>query len=370
MAVRFLRRLDVSAVRIACAFSDTPDNIRHIDNRAYLSQAKSYIAPDAPTKDDLRLVKLSQKQREQQARLNLQGLRIRTKDDLAHTESIVWQIFRSHLSIGFEQAYEALHAMLSGVANARYGQALRVKLLIHEKLAWFAMPLGRLQTALRHSRIAMKCSIEALRESAGNKEYLLRYGESGLVASLCLQKLHVPEEAFKLIRLADEANRAAGHLPGSEHLRQYGSILIQLGARYDDQAEKFLLQAPVRMEKKNEARNSVDLLMQGLRHKTYLEPDSGLEDALQLVGQVDKQYGSVSMQHAVAAKSAAAVALKLGDPKNNEIAINLLEGGDSVTYEPGTLTQILSITPFLNLKGPKLDRWLRFAMQETPKTRR
>ena len=80
----------------------------------------------------------------------------------------------------------------SQVANARHGQALRIRLLIEEKLAWFALPLNRIDEALRHARRAMRFAVKALRESAGEKGYLLRYVESALVASICLQKMHSP----------------------------------------------------------------------------------------------------------------------------------------------------------------------------------
>jgi hypothetical protein len=369
-AIQLLRRLGVPSARIAMAFGDDADNIRHIDNRAYGKSAVQNQEPVSFTKDDLRLAKLTEDQRARRARLNLAGLRIRTKLDLERTETLVWQIFRNHESIGFEDGYEALIAILPGVANARYGQARTVKLLIHEKLAWFAMPMGRIQKALRHARTAMETAVEAFRDSAGNREYLLRYGEAALVASVCSQKLHAPKDAFRFIELADEANVIAGQLPGSEHLRQRGAALIQMGSRYDDVATRMLTLAPMRMEEKDEAKHPIDLLMIGLRQRAFLDPVMRWEESLELVQAIEDHYGKRSFQRAIAAKSGAAAGLKLADPSINDIAISLLEGGDLGSVEPGNLTQILSITPYLNLTGDSLDRWLRFAFQDSPSENR
>jgi tetratricopeptide (TPR) repeat protein len=313
---------------------------------------------------------MTKEERARQARLNLAGLRLRSKTDLEAAEALIWQVFRSHLSVGFEDAFETLITMLPSVANARYGQAHRVKLLIHEKLAWFALQLNRIDASLGHARTAMESALEAFRESAGNKEYLLRYGEASLVASICLQKMHLPEESLKYIRAADEANEAAGQLPGSEHLRQRGTAFIQMGSRYDDLADKLLRLASERMEIKNEADHPVDLLMTGLRRRAFLDPEWGWEKSLDLVKAIENCYGKNSMQRAVAAKSAAAVGMKLADPKINETALALLEGTEQASLTPGILTQILSITPYLRLTGDDLDRWLRFAFHETPSQKR
>jgi hypothetical protein len=369
-AIKLLRKLGVPATRIASAFGEDADNIRHIDIRAYGGTAAQNPEPISLTKEDLQLAKLGQEERARQARLNLAGLRIRSKLDLERTESLVWEIFRNHKSIGFEDAYEALILMLPGVANARYGQARRVKLLIHEKLAWFAMPVGRIKKALGHACSAMEAAVEAFRESAGNKEYLLRYGEAALVASICMQKLQAPQAALRFIRAADEANVAAGQLPGSEHLRQRGAAFIQMGRGNDELAKKMLVLAAMRMEEKHEASHPIDLLMTGLRQRTFIDPVWGWEKSLELVQAVEVHYGRNSFQRAVAAKSAAAAGFKLADHGINDIALRLLEGSDIGSPEPGGLSQVLSITPYLNLTGDNLDRWLRFAFQESPSENR
>jgi hypothetical protein len=216
----------------------------------------------------------------------------------------------------------------------------------------------------------MEAAVEAYRESAGSKEYLLRYGEAALVASICSQKMHVPQNALRFIRVADEANIIAGELPGSEHLRQRGAALIQIGNRYDDLANKMLTLAAIRMDEKREASHPIDLLMTGMRQRAFIDPVWGWEKSLELVQAVGDHYGMDSFQRAVAAKSAAASGFKLADPGINDVALRLLEGSDSGSPEPGSLSQVLSITPYLNLTGDDLDRWLRFAFQESPSASR
>jgi hypothetical protein len=367
-AIRFLRRyLRIRAAHIAGIFGETPDNIRHIDNRSYADVSAAAMPPDIES-DDLGLLQFTPEGRLAQYRRNIQGIRLRSKQDLAQAEANVWAIFRNHQSLGMEEGYEALLAMLPGVANARHGQALRVRLLIEEKLAWFSLPLGRIKTALSHSQNAMNTALDAFRESAGEKGYLLRYGEAALIASICLQKLHEPERAFAFIRAADNANRAVGQLPGSEHLRQRGASFIQMGAGYDDRATRQFERAPIRMMRKSEAHNDVDLGMSGLRQRAFLDPAWGWDKTLELANSVKKVYGKNSMQYAVAAKSAAVAGLKYATPEATSTALNLLD--EISPAPPGKpvkgVRHILSITPELKLSPDELDRWLRFAMNEAP----
>jgi hypothetical protein len=366
-SIRYLRRLGVSATRLADIFGEAADNIRHIDSRSY-TQAPLKPRVIELEKEDHALLRLSAQERKAQFRRNIQGIRLRSKQDLDQAEANVWAIFWSHQSIGLEEGYEALLAMLPGVANARHGQALKVRLLIEEKLAWFAQPLDRIKTAFAHSQRAMELSLDAFRESAGENGYLLRYSEAALVASICLQKMHQPERAFSFIRAADAANESVGQLPGSEHLRQRGASFIQMGKGWDDIARRQLDRAPNRMRRKEEARHEVDLGMNGLRQRAFLDPSWGWDKALELADAVKCVYGESSMQYGVAAKSAAVTGLKYATPEAISTSLELLREISPVSpREAATgVRHILLITPELKLSQEDLDRWLRFAMNETP----
>lgn len=261
-SVRFLRELGVPATRLAGIFGESADNIRHIDSRSYKDEPNT-PKPSGFDKDDLALLRLSPDERKAEALRQIQGLRLRSKQDLDQVEAAVWAIFQNHKSVGLEKGYEALLLIVPSVANARHGQALRVRLLIQEKLAWFALPLNLIDSALRHARRAMRLAVKAFRESGGEKGYLLRYGEAALISSICLQKMHDPENAFAYIRAADEANIAAGQLLGSEHFRQRGASFIHMGVKYDDLANSALSRAPKRMRRKNEAEQPYRLRLCG-----------------------------------------------------------------------------------------------------------
>jgi len=362
-SVRFLRALYVPATRLAGIFGESADNIRHIDSRSYKEEPNT-PKPATFDREDFALLSLSPDERMAEAIRQIQGLRLRSKQNLDQIEATVWAIFQNHKSVGLEQGFDALLLILPGVANARHGQALRIRLLIEEKLAWFALPLNRIDQALRHARRSMKLAIRAFRESAGDKSYLLRYGESALVASICLQKMHRPEQAFDFIKAADEVNIAAGQLPGSEHLRQRGASFIHMGAKYDDLANKALTSAPKRMRRKNEAGHPVDLAMNGLRQQAFLNPAWGWDKSLELASEAMAVYGEASMQYGVAAKSAALVGLKLATTEATEISLQLLDTISPVAANG--VSNILSITPDLKLSDEDRDLWLRFAMNETP----
>lgn len=362
-SVRFLRTLGARATRLAGIFGDSADNIRHIDSRSYKDKPANPKPPIIDT-GDLALLDLSPADRKAESKRRIQALRLRSKQDLDQVEATVWAIFQNHKSVGLQEGYEAMLLMLPGVANARHGQALRIRLLIEEKLAWFALPLNQIDQALRHARRSMKLAIHAFRESAGEKGHLLRYSESALIASICLQKMHRPERSFAFIEAADDACIAAGQLPGSEHLRQRGASFMHMDAEYDDEAERALIRAPKRMRRKNEAQHPVDLAMNGLRQRAFLKPAWGWDKSLELVSEVKTAYGEQSMQYAVAAKSAALVGLKLATAEATETSLKLLDA-ISPAVSSG-VSNILSITPDLKLTPEKRDRWLRFAMNETP----
>ena len=361
-SIRFLRALGVPATRLAEIFGESADNIRHIDSRS-----KDVVHSDLPpplNRDDLYLLRLTVEERKAQVLRSMQGIRLRSKQDLDQVEATVWAIFQSHRSVGLSQGYETLQLMLPGIANARHGQALKVRLVIEEKLAWFALPLDRISVALGHAQRAMKLAIDAFRESAGDRGYLLRYGESALVASICLQKMHQPEQAFAFIKAADQASEAVGQLPGSEHLRQRGASFLHMGSGYDDLANKLLTHAPKRMQRKNEAQHPVDLAMNGLRQRAFLDPFRDWDKVFELASDVKTIYGERSMQYGVAAKSAALVGSKLATKEATETSLKLLDaispaGADGIR-------NILSITPELKLSAADRDLWLRFAMNETP----
>jgi len=362
-SIRFLRGLRVPATHLAGIFGESPDNIRHIDSRSYRDDP-IVPQPVALPSNTPALLELTANDRTARFLRNIQGIRLRSKQDLNQVEATVWTIFRSHQSLGLAEGHETLLAMLPSVANARHGQALRIRLLIEEKLAWFALQLDRTGPALEHAQRSMKLAVRAFRESAGEKGYLLRYGESALVVSVCLQKMHKPQHAFAFIKAADQANEAAGQLPGSEHLRQRGASFMHMGTQYDDPADRALARASERMRRKNEAQHPVDLAMNGLRQQAFLNPIWGWDKAWELAAAVRALYGEQSMQYMNAARSAALVGLKLATKDSTETALTLL---NAISPDaPHGVRHILSITPELELSADDRDRWLRFAMNETP----
>jgi hypothetical protein len=177
--------------------------------------------------------------------------------------------------------------------------------------------------------------------------------------------MHQPKRAFSFVRLADEANIAEGQSPGSEHLRQRGASFIHLGSGFDDLANKALSQAAERMLFKKEATNEIDVAMTSLRQRTFLRPAWGWDKSLELAAAVKNIYGKTSMQYGVAAKSAALTGLKFATAESISESLKLLKEISPETAATD-VPHILSITPELKLSPDDLDRWLRFAMNESP----
>ena len=358
-AIRFLRALGVPATRLAGIFDDSADNVSHIRRRA--SQTLPLRdRPELLEKDDWELLRLTTEQRSAQVRRNLQGIRLRTKADWQHLEQAIWSIFRKYGNHHLEDGYSALRLMRPSAANARRGHALVVRLLLEERLAWFALNLHAIDDALASSKCAMQLALEAFRESAGDKTLLHRYGEAALIASICLQKKHAPRASHRFIKAADAANIAAGLRPGSEHLRQLGAAMLQAGS-HDDRAVNAFKMAEERMRQRSEAANTVDLRMVGLRQRALLTPEDLWDDVQLMLSDVAASYGAGSVQFEVATRFSAAAGFKLASPSATLRSQQLLAALPS-----SPLATLLAITPELRLSGDSLDRWLRFALYETP----
>src|SRR5436305_413760 len=101
-SVRFLRALSVRATCLAGILGDSADNIRHIDGRSYKDE-RANPKPPYLEGDDLALLRLSPDARKAQALRQIQGLRLRSKQDLDQVEASVWAIFQNHKSVGLEE---------------------------------------------------------------------------------------------------------------------------------------------------------------------------------------------------------------------------------------------------------------------------
>lgn len=358
-AIRFLRALDVPASRLAGIFNTTSDNIRHIDSRAY-SAIQASFAPPLLDGDDRQLLKLSEARRLAQVRRNLQGIRLRSKADSKLAEETVWAISQNHRTAHLKEGYAALRLLLPSTANAQHGHGLYVRLLLQERLGWFALNLNLIDEALVHERAAMELALTAFRESAGEKSYLLRYSEAALIASVCSQKRHNPRASHSFIKAANDAHEAANMVPGSEHLRQFGTALLQLMG-HDDRAVRAFNSAVQRMQDKDETSHPVDLRMTGLRQRALLTPARDWDDTQLMVLEVASVYGRQSVQCDVATRFTAAAGFKLNTPSSILVAQGLLSA-----QPDSPLASILAITPELKLRGEALDRWLRFALYEAP----
>lgn len=361
-AIRFLRATGVPATRLAGIFGTAADNIRHIDSRAYRPDISTAQSPTL-TEDDRRLLRLSSEARTARVRRNLQGIRLRSITDWEQAEQSIWAIWQKHRSTQIRDGYEALRVLQPSTANALHGQALGVRLLLQERLGWFALNLNQIDDALNHAQDAMRLALMAFRESAGARGYLLRYSEAALVASVCLQKRQSPKASHDFIKAAIDANEAAGVIPGSEPFRQLGTALLQLTG-HDDRAARAFRSAEARMKQKDEASHPVDLRMTGLRQRALLSPEDHWDDVQRMATEVGSVHGRTSMQFEVAARFTAAVGFKLNTSSTILASQQLL-----AALPDSPLAAILAIAPDLKLNTESLDRWLRFALYEVPVSR-
>lgn len=355
--------MDIPASRIASLLGETADNIRHIDSRAYTTQAAIRL-PAAV--DDLTKIYLDEPD-------HWATLRNRQHSEVygqsrRRLEALTAQIetIRTHCQDNLPAGYKQLKRLLPFIVSAKRPEALRVKSLLEENLSWFAVHLGLAHSAYSYAQSAMSGRRQCYDDSLGYKEHLIAYARMALIASNALLLSHRPVEAILTLDLAYHAKFAAGERLGSEWYRQLATALLQHRS-FDHLAKRLYDKSGEEMQRSSEISHSLSIRMNRDRQQSLLNPAKGLEPSLELVKEVETVFGKHSLEHVMAVNWFAATAFHLDSGVAKVNGQEFLQDATTKTSpfeHQQTVSQLLLITPALALSKDAKDAWLRFALYE------
>lgn len=361
-SIRFLREHGVRATRIAAAFGDSPANINQIFHRAksqvasrsiQFQQLKIDTSPDDP---DQQIVQ----------ELNRESFAPRLWRRYEELISHIKEVRAAHSGTDFAQGYALLNRLRPELANARNLPALWAKSVLYENLAWFAMQMGRSRVSLALAKTSLQIARRLYNDSLQQRSYLIQLGDAALVASVSASASQNPHTTLRYIHFANEAKFAAEGRLGSEHLRQEGTALLQLGPGHDEVAAALFRQASKRMQKLREFQYPLSVQMAGPRQLYFLNPGKFADRSFELACDAATVFGQNSLQHVLATNWAAATLLKTGTDNFSEIErllASIAPNPDQLGHQ-ATVTRLLLLTRQVELRGEALDAWLRFALFE------
>lgn len=352
--IELLRSFGVSAPRIASLLDDTHDNIRQISRRAQVTANNPITVPALPIKEH------------QIQEFALYGQKRAAVEELQWREETAFEHYASQYK--FCEGADALKSFLASLSAPTNPRKIRLKARIHHHIAWFSIQQGKCKSALGHGEYAMWLSNQAYKASWDRFD-LNSYVETALIVSMAA---HLSAEgtgkgeihSLAILWLAQQAAEAAGNPRGSEHFRQRGSALWNLG--YEDEARRCFIQAMQKAREKYEARDENHIEMIGGRFLNLLGETPDWDGAQELVRKVHETFSQNSLEYAINLNYTAAAGLLTGDPQIAQRSIGLLRGNRQLIEPFGrqaTVCKLLSITPELNLNEMQRHRWIKQALR-------
>jgi hypothetical protein len=357
----WLLQKEVSSARLASLFGTTPANVRVIAFRARNPQ----ITEDSGFDDlDSRL---------RPSIAEAMGVRA-APDDVVRTPVLTQKLDWLQEEIqNTVRRYSAQYLFLDGIKVLRRltprigyaGDSRRVALsaLLHQETAWFLVHSGHSGSAACEATVARNLWKIAFHES-GEREYAERFIQAVLIGSHACLLARQPQEAWRILELARDAAESIGAPLGSDHFRQRGVVLLQL--REDERATQQFERSAEAMERLNEAKNPVQLLMTGSRHINLLGRPK-CDSAQQLSALARQTFGDTSLEASVTLSWAAACGLSTDSPSGINGAVDLLGPLPGPAPEFGhqsTIRKLLTLTPELGLDSRLRRIWVRRALYE------
>jgi hypothetical protein len=351
--IELLRSFDVPASRIAFLLGDTHDNIRQISKRSQFRTPDTITLPALPT-------------REQIEELALYGRKHKRIVEQEQQVEVTFDLYASQYQ--FAEGAEALKSFLPALSAPSHPRKLRLKAGIHHHVAWFSIHQGKCRSALEHGQYAMWLSHQAYKASWDRLD-LDRYADTALIVSMAAHLSAEGSEkgethSLTILWLGKEAAEAAGNPRGSEHYRQRGSALWNLG--YEEEARKSFFTAMQKAQEKDEARDENHVKMIGGRFLNLLGKSPDWEGAQELLQEVRHTFGPNSLEYAININYTAAAGLLTIDPHISKDAADLLINNSHIIEPFGrqdTVRKLLSITQELDLNPFQRKRWIKQALR-------
>lgn len=260
----------------------------------------------------------------------------------------------------FHAGAKSLAQLKQKLGHISDSRRMAVAGLLEQRLAWFLVHSGLARSAVSHASTSLWL-LQAAHYRLNGKEEVRQFVNSCLIASHANLLSARPAAALHILDLARDAAVSIGDAVGSDHFRQRGVALFQMGARYDDQARDNFNKAADQMRRLNEASSEAQVLMTGQRQKSLLgKPD--WDNAERVLEAAESTFAPGTLELSMNRHWAAATGLLIENSRINQRAVGLLESNSSLASRFGhqaTVTRLLSITPELPLPRGLKALWIR-----------
>ena len=359
-SLAWLLSKDVSASRLAGLLQTTPENIRVIAFRERHEAAKVYGRDSGF--QELPSVDLAERSgvRHPPDEVVRTPAKNRELDAIANN---INQVVALHVSsYEYPEGVRTLRKLLPRIGFAADSRRIALSALLHQHIAWFLVHSGRCESATHQAQLARDLWRIAYHESS-EREYAGRFVQSALIGSHALLLARRPEDAWRVLHIADDAANAMRAPIGSDHYRQRGVALFQL--REDERAVGAFQKATEAMENLNEATVPAQLLMTGARHISLLK--SKWDDAQEVLDVARSSFGIGSLEASMALHWAAAGGLLTDSTAVAQSSLELLRSGAPPAPQFGhqvTIRKLLALTPDLGLDERLRRAWVRRTLYE------
>lgn len=240
---------------------------------------------------------------------------------------------------------------------------LRVRILarIHQQMAWLESHLGLSTSSVQEARASIALFQVAFAES-GDRGDLKRISQSCLIAANSCLLSHDPQAALRFQNLARQASERVSDCDLSDHHRQRGVALLQIGVEHDEEAKSCFMRAASALAESPEPQTDASVLQVGSGNTCIL--GHGDWDAAMAVYQaIRSSYRAGNLRMIMAATKVAACGLVLDSPSivSDSIAIlNTQRDFAPMFGHQATRIRLLRLTPELpaRLRRP----WTRWAL--------
>jgi tetratricopeptide (TPR) repeat protein len=276
----------------------------------------------------------------------------------------------------FFEGIKDLKGLLQQIGSIADPARRRLLARIYHHIAWFYLHSGYDTSAYQYAAWSMELSrqssklelrrFKSLPSSTREIDGLLtgnidlyRYAETSRIKSLALRKLGFPLDAWNALNQAHSALETAklDKEEGSEYYRQRGALLLKEDV---DRARKYFADAMVAMKRKNEHRSEAHLRMVGTRNLNVV--DQNCDEALDLTADIERTFGTGSLEHVLNAHYAAACCFCTDSPKmNSDVGPEAVRNVKFYAKRYGnqaTISKLLEMTPTLKLSHPDRIIWV------------
>lgn len=343
-AIRWLRQRGVGTSRLSAAFGTTPAHIRLLSFRA--NHTASSTAPTLRAKP---MVRMEEDTVQPSTRRQLK---------ITMLEERISAIFYSHVSsYRFVHGITALRQVLPDIGYPASVALIRLRAQVHAHIAWFAGHSGLCETALANSRRAIELRRLAYRQTRLSID-VQAIADSALVTANAFLLQQNPRRALQTLQLVRHAQQQQRNRFGAEYLRQHAVAFLQLG---EDREAVLGFQRSIRAMQ-DQGRSRADAALAGQMRLNLLA--RAVESQLEILDVVRQQFGTASLEAAMATNWAAACAFATDSRALRFQAADLLAKSTPQARfgHQATARALLQVTPELELNAPMRGEWVRYAL--------